>query len=95
MATLGNLQPTRTPKYFIDTIQSASDNMEIIKLITIHDDMLSVDANILHRVMKHFYDTDKLVYDVFVDASKMSKVDKKGVFKKIIANAVKRESVTD
>ncbi|RLC48829.1 MAG: hypothetical protein DRH57_01440 [Candidatus Cloacimonadota bacterium] len=85
----------RTAKEFVEAITTASDNNDMMGLISIHDDLLKVEISVLTKTVKYIKATDTIAYSVFTSAASMSKVEKNGVFNRIIRQAISRESLTE
>jgi len=85
----------RTAKEFIEAITTASDNNNMMELISIHDDLLNVEISVLTKTVKYIKATDIIVYTVFTSVAAMSKVEKNGVFNRIIRQAVSRELLAE
>jgi hypothetical protein len=85
----------KTVKDFIEELIVASDNNDMMELISIHDELLSVDVSILTKTVKYIKATNEVVYSVFSSASLMSRVEKNGVFNRITKQAFLRELLTE
>jgi len=84
-----------TPLKLAEKIVDLSKSNDMFGLITIHDEMLKENISIVVqslRFIRTFHESD---YHAFYSASCLSKVEKKGIFNKIVANASKREGVTN
>lgn len=82
----------RTSMSIFQSITSASDNNQMMELIKIHDTLLTVDIGIITHAMKALK-RNEIAYSTFMNASKLSKVDSNGIKKRIIRQALKRDSV--
>lgn len=85
----------RTAKDFIGAITVASNNNDMMALISIHDDLLDVEVSVLTKTVKYIKTNDMIAYSVFTSAASMSKVEKNGVFNRIIRQAISRELLTN
>jgi len=83
----------KTQNQIVQEITVASDNNDMMKLVSIHDELLQEDIGTVSNALKRLLKNDTIVYDIFVNASTLSKVDSNGLFKKIIKQSVKREMV--
>ena len=77
----------------ISSIKNASDNNNLIELVKIHDNLLSEDISIVEKVLSTLRDDFQIEYFVFSEASKISKVEKNGVFNKIIKQTLLRDKL--
>jgi intracellular septation protein A len=85
----------KTAKVLIADITSASNNNDMMGLITIHDKMLKNEISVVIKTMKYLKSKDTIAYMVFSQASMMSKVEKNGVFNRIIRQSIRRESIEE
>jgi len=81
-----------SPQTYVEAIRKASDEMNISALITIHDELVKTNITTVSKVMK-VIKKDPVDYEVFANASAMSKNAKNGVFKLIVAQALQRENI--
>jgi len=82
-----------TPIKVIDTIVSLNSKNDMIGLIKYHDKMLTMNVGVIEKAMSRLKKDYSFEYQIFTNISSMSKVEKNGVFKMIIAQAVKRDEV--
>ena len=85
----------KTAKVLIADITSASNNNDMMGLITIHDKMLKDEISVVIKTMKYLKSKDTIAYMVFSQAPMMSKVEKNGVFNRIIRQSIRRESIEE
>ena len=85
----------KTAKEFIEAITTASNENNIMGLISLHDDLLKVEISVLSKTVKYIKATDEITYSVLSTASAMSKVEKNGIFNRIIKQAMARELLTE
>ncbi len=85
----------KTAKEFIAEITTASNNNDMMGLISIHDEMLKVEISVVTKTVKYLKSKDEVTYMVFSQASTMSKAEKNGVFNRIIRQAMRRENMEE
>ena len=85
----------KTAKEFIEAITEASIENDMFRLINIHDELLTVEVSVISKTVKYIKATDEVTYMVFSTASTMSKVEKNGIFNRIIRQAIARENLTE
>lgn len=85
----------KTSKAFIADITSASDSNDIMGLITLHDELLKAEISVVTKTVKFLKDTDEVTYTVLTQASALSKVEKNGIFNRIIKQAMRREHLEE
>lgn len=85
----------KTAKQFITAITTASNDNKMMGLIELHDDLLKVEVSVASKTVKYLKETDEVTYMAFSSAASMSKVEKNGVFNRIIRQAMTRENLTE
>jgi len=85
----------KTAKEFIVAITTASNTNDMMELISIHDELLTVEISVLSKTVKYIKATDAIAYSVFCSAASMSRVEKNGVFNRIIKQSLSRELLTE
>ena len=85
----------KNAKTYIEEITEASDNNEMMRVISLHDELLTADIGITTKVMTYLKKNDPIIYTVIKSASSMSKVEKNGVFNRIIRQSIAREMMLE
>jgi len=85
----------KTTMSIIQEIQDASDNDDMFGLISIHNDLLHENVSLVTNALTLLKRNDEVSFEAFSFASGLSKLDKNGIMKRIIANAIRREGIYD
>ena len=85
----------KNAKTYIEEITEASDNNEMMRVISLHDQLITADISVATKVMSYLKKNEPIVYMVVKSASSLSKVEKNGVFNRIIRQSIAREMMLE